>query len=159
MRITNSSQYTRMVTPTSLSLHLSQDEFLAKLEKRLHRIQRGPADEAMVLRKGTATELRRLANAAAEQEHLNRRDELLNFAFADTIADAQQIAHTHAHADTESLLLSSTSSNIDPEKRYLFEGDSSSSDEDNERDANDDRREERLSMEVNDHIRAGCVLN
>ena len=110
----------------------------------------------MVLRKGTATELRRLANAAAEQEHLNRRDELLHSSFVDTIADVQQIAHTHVHADTESLLLSSTSSNIDSD---LVEGDSSSSDEDNDGDANDDQREERLSMELNDQICAGCVLN
>lgn len=146
-------------------INMTQEDYLGKLEQRLHRMQRGPADDGAVFKKGTAAELRRIANATAEQEHLERRQELLRSPLINTISDSPR--GTYANADTESLLGSSkpnATPAVDPERRYLvagYGGESSSSDEsdvaDDQTPSGEGLRE--LGSLEDDTICAGCALH
>lgn len=130
----------RLAAPPSthdeLLKNTTQEEYLAKLEKKLLRLQRGPTEkDKMVFKKGSAAELSRVANVNAESEHLESRQELLNSPLVSSLADTPS---AHIEADTE-LLLGSTGRNElssnDAEKRYLAADNgyrSSSSDELNE---------------------------
>jgi len=124
-------------THDELLKNTTQEEYLAKLEKKLHHLQRGTTEkDKMVFRKGSAAELSRIANVNAESEHLERRQELLNSPLVSTLANITPVAHVEA--DTEHLLGSSSRDEMsihDAEKRYLAADDehgSSSSDEMNE---------------------------
>ena len=171
MEIAQSRLLAPPCAPDDLLQHPTQEEYLAKLEKKLHRLQRGPAEkDKLVFKKGSAAELSRVANVNAEIEHLERRQELLSSPLVSTLSDTTPSAHFEA--DTELLLGSSSRdeiSSIDAEQRYLAdddEGRSSSSDESNYAtdkivDVGEEapqRHAEHESRINEDTICAGCTL-
>jgi|AntAceMinimDraft_1070359.scaffolds.fasta_scaffold112776_2 hypothetical protein len=152
-------------------INITQKEYLMKLEQRLHRMQRGPAEVGDgIFKRGTAAELRRIANATAEQAHMERRHELLESPLVNTIADAPRGTYrTNTDADTESLLGSAKPSaplTLDPERRYLiagYGGESSSSGESDVDIADDETPSNKgprvLGILEEDTICAGCFLH